>query len=69
MQGFNWVLIVVTVIVALLAVVSSVYLLVYYQHPEDKNQVYSLTFLHISAHILPPSVTGIAHDAALQQRP
>ena len=39
MQGFSWVLIVVTVIVALLAVLTALYLLVYYQHPEDKNQV------------------------------
>ena len=38
MQGFSWVLIVVTVIVAALAVLSAVYLLVYYQHLEDKNQ-------------------------------
>ena len=39
MQGFSWVLIVVTVIVAALAVLTALYLLIYYQHPEDKNQV------------------------------
>lgn len=48
MQGFSWVLIVVTVIVAALAVLTALYLLVYYQHPEDKNQV----ILHSSARIL-----------------
>ena len=39
MEGYNWVLIVVTVVVALLAVLAALYLLVHYQHPEDKNQV------------------------------
>ena len=39
MDGYNWVLIVVTVVVALLAVLAAVYLLVHYQHPEDRNQV------------------------------
>ena len=69
MQGFSWVLIVVTVIVALLAAVSAVYLLVYYQHPEDRNQVCSHTRLHKSALLLLCSVTGFTHDAALQHRP
>ena len=41
MQGFSWVLIVVTVIVAALAVLTALYLLVYYQHPEDRNQANS----------------------------
>ena len=41
MQGFSWVLIIVTVIVAALAVLTALYLLVYYQHPEDKNQASS----------------------------
>lgn len=39
MQGFNWLLILVTVIVAVLAVLTALYILVQYQHPEDKNQV------------------------------
>ena len=39
MAGFSWILIVVTVIVAVLALLTALYLLVYYQHPEDKNQV------------------------------
>ena len=39
MVGFSWILIVVTVIVAALALLTALYLLVYYQHPEDKNQV------------------------------
>ena len=52
MQGFSWVLIVVTVIVALVAALSAVYLLVYYQHPEDRNQVCYLTRLCYSALIV-----------------
>lgn len=36
----NWVLIIVTVIVGLLAIGVSLYLLIAYQHPEDKNQAW-----------------------------
>lgn len=39
-MGVNWVLIIITVIVALLTVGVSVYLLVIYQHPEDRNQAW-----------------------------
>ncbi|BDA43033.1 LIMR family protein At3g08930 [Coccomyxa sp. Obi] len=40
MAGFNWFLIVVTVVVAALAVLTALYLLVHYMHPEDKNQAW-----------------------------
>ena len=40
MEGFNWVLIVITVILALLSVGVALYLLISYQHPEDKNQAW-----------------------------
>ena len=36
----NWVLIIITAIVGLLAIGVSLYLLVAYQHPEDKNQAW-----------------------------
>lgn len=39
-SGYNWFLIIVAVIVAILAVVVSLYLLVVYMHPEDKNQAW-----------------------------
>ncbi len=39
-SGFNWFLIIVTVVVAALAVLTVLYLLVHYQHPEDKNQAW-----------------------------
>ena len=38
--GFNWFLILVTVVVALLLVGISVYLIVHYQHPDDGNQAW-----------------------------
>lgn len=38
--GFNWFLIIVTVVVAALAVLTALYLLIHYQHPEDKNQAW-----------------------------
>ena len=40
MAGFNWVLIVITVVLALLSVGVALHLLVSYQHPEDKNQAW-----------------------------
>ncbi len=40
MAGFNWFLIVVTVVVAALAVLTALYVLVHYMHPEDKNQAW-----------------------------
>jgi NO-binding membrane sensor protein with MHYT domain len=38
--GYNWFLIIITVVVAVLAVLTALYLLVHYQHPEDKNQAW-----------------------------
>ena len=38
--GYNWALIVITLIVALVSVAVSLYALVLYQHPEDKNQAW-----------------------------
>jgi LMBR1 domain-containing protein 1 len=40
MVGFNWVLIVIIVILAILSVGVALYLLIIYQHPEDKNQAW-----------------------------
>jgi len=40
MVGFNWVLIVIIVILAILSVGVALYLLIAYQHPEDKNQAW-----------------------------
>eukprot|EP00898_Chlorokybus_atmophyticus_P001523 jgi/Chlat1/2371/Chrsp17S00180 len=39
-DGYNWFLILVAVVVALLVVAVSVYLIINYQHPEDANQAY-----------------------------
>ncbi len=38
-SGYNWFLIIITVIVSVLAVGVALYLLIVYQHPEDRNQV------------------------------
>ena len=38
--GFNWVLILITVILALLSIGVALYLLIIYQHLEDKNQAW-----------------------------
>lgn len=38
--GYSWILILITVVVALLVVASNVYILVAYSHPEDKNQAW-----------------------------
>ena len=40
-SGYNWFLIIITVIVSVLAVGVALYLLIVYQHPEDRNQVRS----------------------------
>ena len=38
--GYNWLLIIVTVIVCVLSAVAALYLLIIYQHPEDANQAW-----------------------------
>ena len=38
-SGYNWFLIIITVIVSVLAVGVALHLLTVYQHPEDRNQV------------------------------
>ena len=38
--GFNWFLIIITAVLGLLAIGVAVYLLISYQHPEDKNQAW-----------------------------
>ena len=38
--GFNWFLILVTVIVGILVVLSNIYILIHYSHPDDKNQAW-----------------------------
>ena len=40
MEGFNWVLIIIIVVLAILSVGVALYLLIIYQHPEDKNQAW-----------------------------
>lgn len=40
LSGFNWFLIIVCIVVALLMVVVAVYTLLHYQHPEDRNQAW-----------------------------
>ena len=39
-EGFNWFLILVTVVVALLVLASCIYVLIDYSHPEDRNQAW-----------------------------
>mmetsp|Transcript_2284 Transcript_2284/g.6699 ORF Transcript_2284/g.6699 Transcript_2284/m.6699 type:complete len:520 (-) Transcript_2284:178-1737(-) len=39
-SGFNWFLIALVVVVALLMIVVAVYTLLHYQHPEDRNQAW-----------------------------
>lgn len=39
-DSINWFLIIVVVVVAILTVLLSLYLIVIYQHPEDKNQAW-----------------------------
>jgi LMBR1 domain-containing protein 1 len=45
--GFNWFLILVTVIVSILVILSNIYILIHYSHPEDNNQAWvrHLSFL------------------------
>ena len=38
-SGYNWFLIIITVVVSILAIGVALYLLTVYQHPEDRNQV------------------------------
>ena len=40
MIGFNWVLIVIIVVLAILSVGVAIYLLISYQHPEDRTQAW-----------------------------
>lgn len=39
-QGYNWFLIVIAVVVSLLALGVALYILIAYQHPEDRNQAW-----------------------------
>lgn len=39
-QGYNWFLIVIAVVVSVLALGVAIYVLVAYQHPEDRNQAW-----------------------------
>lgn len=61
MSGFNWVLIVITIVLALLSVGVALHMLVSYQHPEDKNQawfpklVVSCLLVTLSWFLLQPS--------------
>jgi LMBR1 domain-containing protein 1 len=45
MAEFNWLLVIVTVVVALLSVGVSLYLIIIYQHPQDKNQAWFPKFV------------------------
>ena len=38
-SGYNWFLIIIAVVVSVLAIGAALYLLIVYQHPEDRNQV------------------------------
>jgi LMBR1 domain-containing protein 1 len=38
--GYNWFLILVSVIIVCLCLAANVYVLIYYQHPDDKNQAW-----------------------------
>ena len=64
MAGFNWVLIVIVVVLALLSIGVALHLLVSYQHPEDKNQawfpklVVSCLLVTLTCFLLPLSQTG-----------
>ena len=40
LPGYNWFLIIVAVVVSVLAVGVALYILIAYQHPEDKNQAW-----------------------------
>lgn len=39
-DGFNWFLIVVAVVSSILVTLINVYILVHFQHPEDRNQAW-----------------------------
>lgn len=39
-EGYNWFLILVTVVVAVLVVAANLHILVHFQHPEDRNQAW-----------------------------
>lgn len=39
-EGYNWFLILVTIVVGILVVVANLHILVHFQHPEDRNQAW-----------------------------
>ncbi len=39
-EGFNWFLIFAAVVVGVLVIIANIYILIEYQHPEDKNQAW-----------------------------
>mmetsp|Transcript_6763 Transcript_6763/g.16842 ORF Transcript_6763/g.16842 Transcript_6763/m.16842 type:complete len:534 (-) Transcript_6763:748-2349(-) len=72
-EGFNWFLILISVVVGLLVLVGCVYVLIEYQHPEDRNQawfpkivvVFGLTLAVVSVLMFP---LDVANKAACSQR-
>lgn len=65
-EGYNWFLILVAIVVAVLVFVGCVYVLIEYQHPEDKNQawgpkgvvVFGLTIAMLTVLMFPLDVSN-----------
>lgn len=63
-EGYNVMLIIITVVITCLAVVANMYLIVHFQHPEDRNQAWfpkaivllALTVTELSILMLPLDV-------------
>eukprot|EP00195_Chlamydomonas_chlamydogama_P008628 CAMPEP_0202892730 /NCGR_PEP_ID=MMETSP1392-20130828/2430_1 /ASSEMBLY_ACC=CAM_ASM_000868 /TAXON_ID=225041 /ORGANISM="Chlamydomonas chlamydogama, Strain SAG 11-48b" /LENGTH=199 /DNA_ID=CAMNT_0049576793 /DNA_START=160 /DNA_END=756 /DNA_ORIENTATION=+ len=71
-EGFNWFLILIVVVVSILVVLSNIYILVHYQHPEDAMQawfpkVVIVTGLSIAVFLVLMYPLDVANKAACAQ--
>ena len=48
-DGYNWFLILVACVCAVIVVMINVYILIHYQHPEDRNQAWWPKFVVVRA--------------------
>lgn len=65
-EGYNWFLILVTIVVSVLVVMANLHILVHFQHPEDRNQawvpkivvIFGLTLAMMSVLMFPLDVAN-----------
>lgn len=44
-EGFNWFLIIIVLVISIVVFLANIYIVVFYQHPDDKNQAWLPKFV------------------------